>query len=316
MNRLTEYMLPPARSTLASETDALFHFINVTSIILLVGITFAILYFAWKYRRRSEDDVTPVITHNNKLEITWSVIPLIMVMIVFGWGFSGYMNLVTPPDDAYEIRVEGASWNWRFFYDNGAVSVNELNVPVDRPIKLIMSSTDVIHSFYVPDFRVKRDVLPNRYSSIWFEATETGQSVIFCTEYCGEQHSNMDGMVNVMSQDEFDTWLESGNAVDESVPPAERGEALVSQNGCNACHSVDGSSGVGPSFAGLWGSERTFQNAEPVTADENYIRESILESNAKILEGYDPVMPSYQGVINDQQIGDIIEYIKTLKDYK
>jgi len=313
MNRLTEYMLPPARSTLASETDALFHFINVTSIILLVGITFAILYFAWKYRRRSEDDVTPVITHNNKLEITWSVIPLIMVMIVFGWGFSGYMNLVTPPDDAYEIRVEGASWNWRFFYDNGAVSVNELNVPVDRPIKLIMSSTDVIHSFYVPDFRVKRDVLPNRYSSIWFEATETGQSVIFCTEYCGEQHSNMDGIVNVMSQDEFDTWLESGNAVDESVPPAERGEALVSQNGCNACHSVDGSSGVGPSFAGLWGSERTFQNAEPVTADENYIRESILESNAKILEGYDPVMPSYQGVINDQQIGDIIEYIKTLE---
>ena len=313
MNRLTEYMLPPARSTLASETDALFHFINVTSIILLVGITFAILYFAWKYRRRSEDDVTPVITHNNKLEITWSVIPLIMVMIVFGWGFSGYMNLVTPPDDAYEIRVEGASWNWRFFYDNGAVSVNELNVPVDRPIKLIMSSTDVIHSFYVPDFRVKRDVLPNRYSSIWFEATETGQSVIFCTEYCGEQHSNMDGMVNVMSQDEFDTWLESGNAVDESVPPAERGEALVSQNGCNACHSVDGSSGVGPSFAGLWGSERTFQNAEPVSADENYIRESILESNAKILEGYDPVMPSYQGVINDQQIGDIIEYIKTLE---
>ncbi len=313
MNRLTEYMLPPARSTLASETDALFHFINVTSIILLVGITFAILYFAWKYRRKSEDDVTPVITHNNKLEITWSVIPLIMVMIVFGWGFSGYMNLVTPPDDAYEIRVEGASWNWRFFYDNGAVSVNELNVPVDRPIKLIMSSTDVIHSFYVPDFRVKRDVLPNRYSSIWFEATETGQSVIFCTEYCGEQHSNMDGMVNVMSQDEFDTWLESGNAVDESIPPAERGEALVSQNGCNACHSVDGSSGVGPSFAGLWGSERTFQNAEPVTADENYIRESILESNAKILEGYDPVMPAYQGVINDQQISDIIEYIKTLE---
>lgn len=313
MNRLTDYMLPPARSTLAAETDALFHFINVTSIILLVGITFAILYFAWKYRRKSDDDVTPVITHNNKLEITWSVIPLIMVMIVFGWGFSGYMNLVTPPDDAYEIRVEGASWNWRFFYDNGAVSVGELNVPVNRPIKLIMSSTDVIHSFYVPDFRVKRDVLPNRYSSIWFEATETGESHIFCTEYCGTQHSNMDGTVNVMSQEEFDIWLEAGNAVDESVPPAERGEALVSQNGCNACHSVDGSSGVGPSFAGLWGSERTFQNAEPVVADENYIRESILESNAKVLEGYDPVMPAYQGVINDQQISDIIEYIKTLE---
>jgi len=313
MNRLTEYMLPPARSTLASETDALFHFINVTSIILLAGITIAIIYFAWKYRRRSEEDVTPVITHNNKLEITWSVIPLILVMIVFGWGFTGYMNLTTPPDDAYEIRVEGASWNWRFFYENGAVSVGELNVPVNRPVKLIMSSTDVIHSFYVPDFRVKRDVLPNRYSSVWFEATETGESHIFCTEYCGTQHSNMDGVVKVMAQDEFDTWLEAGNSVDESVPPAERGEALVSQNGCNACHSVDGSSGVGPSFAGLWGSERAFQNADPVTADENYIRESILQSNAKVLEGYDPVMPAYQGVINDQQIGDIIEYIKTLE---
>jgi len=306
-------MLPPARSTLASETDALFHFINVTSIILLAGITIAILYFAWKYRRRSDDDVTPVITHNNRLEITWSVIPLILVMIVFGWGFTGYMNLTTPPDDAYEIRVEGVSWNWRFFYENGAVSVGELNVPVNRPVKLIMSSNDVIHSFYVPDFRVKRDVLPNRYSSVWFEATETGESIIFCTEYCGTDHSNMMGMVNVMSQDEFDTWLEAGNSVDESVPPAERGEALVSQNGCNACHSVDGSSGVGPSFAGLWNKERTFQNAEPVTADENYIRESILESNAKILEGYDPVMPAYQGIINDQQIGDIIEYIKTLE---
>jgi cytochrome c oxidase subunit 2 len=123
----------------------------------------------------------------------------------------------------------------------------------------------------------------------------------------------MDGVVNVMSQDEFETWLEAGNAVDESIPPAERGEALVAQNGCNACHSADGSDGVGPSFAGLWGSERTFQNAEPVVADENYIRESILESNAKVLEGYDPVMPAYQGVINDQQIGDIIEYIKTLE---
>lgn len=313
MNRLTEYMLPPARSTLAAETDALFHFINVTSIIFLIGITVAILYFAWKYRRKSDDDVTPVITHNNKLEIAWSVIPLILVMIVFGWGFTGYMNLTTAPDDAYEIRVVGKSWLWEFHYNNGAVSVNELNVPVNRPVKLIMSSDDVIHSFFVPDFRVKRDVLPNRYSSVWFEATETGESHIFCTEYCGTQHSNMDGVVNIMTQDEFDTWLEAGDAVDEDVPPAERGEALVSRNGCQACHSADGSSGVGPSFAGLWNAERTFVDAEPLIADENYIRESILEANAKIVDGYDPVMPSYQGVINDRQIDDIIEYIKTLE---
>ncbi|NBC25974.1 MAG: cytochrome c oxidase subunit II [Bacteroidetes bacterium] len=313
MIELSEYMLPPARSTLAGETDALFHFINVTSFILLIGITIAIVYFSWKYRRRSDDDVTPVITHNSTLEITWSVIPLILVMIVFGWGFTGYMNLTTPPDNAYEVRVVGKSWLWEFHYNNGKVSVNELNVPVDRPVKLVMSSDDVIHSFFVPDFRVKRDVLPNRYSSLWFEATETGESIIFCTEYCGTNHSQMDAVVNVMTQDDFETWVESGDSVDESVPPAERGEALVSRNGCNACHSADGSSGVGPSYLGLWESERPLANGETVTADANYIRESILQSDAKIVEGYDNVMPSYQGVINDREIDDIIEYIKTLE---
>lgn len=313
MNRLNEYLLPPARSTLAGETDALFNFIHVISFILLAGITIAIIYFAWKYRRKSDNDVTPVITHNNTLEITWSVIPLILVMIVFGWGFTGYMNHSTVPDDAYEIRVVGKSWLWEFQYENGTTSVNELNVPVDRPVKLVMSSEDVIHSFFVPDFRVKRDVLPNRYTSLWFEATETGESIIFCTEYCGTQHSNMDGIVNVLSQDEFDEWLAAGNTIDEDMPPAERGEALVNQNGCTACHSVDGSSGVGPSFEGIWNNEHTFENGETATVDENYLRESILEPNAKILEGYDAVMPSFQGTINDQQIDDIIEYIKSLE---
>jgi len=312
MNRLIEYMLPPARNSAAGETDALFAFINITSFILLAGITVAIIYFAWKYRRKSDDDVTPVITHNNKLEITWSVIPLILVMIVFGWGFTGYMNLATAPDDAYEIRVVGKSWLWEFHYENGTTSVNEMNVPVDRPVKLVMSSDDVIHSFFVPDFRVKRDVLPNRYSTLWFEATEVGESIIFCTEYCGTQHSNMDAVVNIMPQVEFDEWLEAGDTVDEDMPADERGEALVSRNGCTACHSADGSSGVGPSFSGLWDSERNFEDGESTTADENYIRESILEPNAKIVEGYDGVMPSYQGVVDDQQIDDIIEYIKTL----
>lgn len=313
MNRLTEYMLPPARSTLAGETDALFHFINVTSIILLAGITIAIIYFSWKYRRKSEDDVTPVITHNAKLEITWSVIPLILVMIVFGWGFTGYMNLTTAPEDAYEVRVVAKSWFWEFHYDNGNMSIGELNIPVDRPIKLVMSSDDVIHSFYVPDYRVKRDVLPNRYTSLWFEATETGESIIFCTEYCGTQHSNMDAKVIVQTQEEFDRWLEEGDSVDEDMPPAERGEALVTRNGCTACHSADGSRGVGPSFAGLWMDDRTMQDGEVITADENYIRESIIYPNEKITEGYDPVMPSYEGIISDRQIDDIIEYIKTLE---
>ena len=313
MNRLTEFMLPPAKSTTAEATDALFHFINVTSIILLLGITVAIIYFSWKYRRRSDDDVTPVIAHNSKLEITWSVIPLILVMIVFGWGFTGYINLITPPDDAYEIRVVGKSWLWEFHYETGHVSVNELHVPVNRPVKLVMSSDDVLHSFYIPDYRVKMDVLPNRYTSLWFEATEISESVIYCTEYCGTAHSNMLATAHVHSQEDFETWLESAGSADDDMDPVELGEQLVTRNACNTCHSADGARLIGPTFQGLWMAERTMQDGEVVVADENYIRESILEPNARINEGYDPVMPSYAGSLNDRQIDAIIEYIKTLQ---
>ncbi|MCC5939955.1 MAG: cytochrome c oxidase subunit II [Balneolaceae bacterium] len=313
MNRLSEFMLPPAKSTTAEATDALFHFINVTSVILLVGITIAILYFSWKYRRRSDDDVTPVIAHNSKLEITWSVIPLILVLIVFGWGFSGYLNLITPPDDAYEIRVVGKSWLWEFHYETGHVSVNELHVPVNRPVKLIMSSDDVLHSLYIPDYRVKMDVLPNRYTSLWFEATEIGESIIFCTEYCGTAHSNMLATAYVHSAEDFETWLETAGSADDDMDPVELGERLVTRNACNTCHSADGSRLTGPTFQGLWMSERTMEDGEVVTADENYIRESILEPNARINQGYDPVMPSYAGSLNDRQIDAIIEYIKTLQ---
>lgn len=313
MNRLSEFMLPPQKSTLAEGTDALFHFINVTSIILLIGITIAIVYFSWKYRRRSDNDETPVITHNSKLEITWSVIPLILVMIVFGWGLSGYINLTTAPDDAYEIRVVGKSWLWEFHYNTGFVSVNELHVPANRPVKLVMSSDDVLHSFYIPDFRVKMDVLPNRYTSVWFEAMEPGKSIIFCTEYCGTAHSNMIATTYVHSQEDFETWLITAGSADDDMDPVELGEQLVTRNACNTCHSADGTRLQGPSFLGLWMSERVMQDGETVTADENYIRESILEPNARITQGYQPVMPSYAGTLNDRQIDAIIEYIKTLQ---
>lgn len=306
-------MLPPAKSTMAGETDALFYFINITSFILLFGITVAIIYFAWKYRRKSEDDVTPVISHNNKLEITWSVIPLVMVIIVFGWGYSTYMEQISTPSDAYEIRVVAKSWLWEFHYDDGTVSVNELHVPKDRPVKLVMSSDDVIHSLYIPDFRVKMDVLPNRYTSVWFEAVEEGESHLFCTEYCGTAHSNMLATTIVHSEDDFQTWLETSGAEDEDTPPAERGERLVQQNGCMTCHSTDGSRLTGPTFQDKWGSEVSLESGETVTFDENYVRESILEPNAKISEGFQPVMPPFAGTLDDRQIDSIIEYIKTLQ---
>lgn len=313
MNRFSDFMLPPAKSTTAETTDALFHFINVTSLILLIGITIAIIYFAIKYRRKSDEDVTPVISHNSKLEITWSVIPLILVMIVFGWGLSGYVTLATPPDDAYEIRVVGKSWLWEFHYNTGHVSVNELHVPANRPVKLVMSSDDVLHSFYIPDYRIKRDVLPNRYTSVWFEATEPGESIIFCTEYCGTAHSNMLATTYVHEQEDFDTWLATAGSADDDRDPVELGEELITRNACNTCHSVDGSRLQGPSFQGLWGTEREMQDGEIVVFDENYVRESILEPNARITRGYDPVMPSYAGTLNDRQIDAIIEYLKTLQ---
>lgn len=313
MNNLSDFMLPPAKSTVAGQTDALFNFINVTSLVFLIGITIAIIFFAWKYRRKSEDDVTPVITHNNRLEITWSVIPLILVIIVFGWGYTGYMNKATPPDDSYEIRAVGKKWLWEFHYPTGHVSVGELHVPVDRPVKLVMSSVDVIHSLYIPDFRVKQDVLPNRYTSLWFEATETGESVVFCTEYCGNAHSNMMATAFVHTQQDFETWLANAGSADDDLPPVELGEVLTQRNACTTCHSTDGSILQAPSFQGLFGSERPLESGETVIADENYIRESILNPQAKIHEGFQPVMPAFAGTLDDDQINAIIEYIKTLE---
>lgn len=307
-------MLPPAGSTNAAEVDALFNFINVISLILLVGISIAIVYFAIKYRRRSDNDVTPVITHNNTLEITWSVIPLILVMIVFGWGYKGYLNMATAPEDAYEVQVTARSWLWEFHYPNGNVSIDELHVPVNRPIKLVMNSSDVIHSFYVPDYRVKKDVLPNRYTSVWFEVPETGEATIFCTEYCGMDHSNMMGKVVVHSQEEFDTWLAESAQVDESIPPADRGRELVQRFGCTGCHSIEDNSVIqGPSFVGIMGRDRELEDGTTVTTDENYIRESILDPQSQIAAGFPGgLMQSYAGILNDQQINDIIEYLKTL----
>ncbi|MEX2584879.1 MAG: cytochrome c oxidase subunit II [Balneolaceae bacterium] len=312
MNRLSDFMLPPARSTIAAETDALFNFINVVSLILLVGITLTMVYFVFKYRRKSEDETTPLITHHAGLEITWSVIPLILVLFVFIWGFRGYMSHSNPPSDAYEVRVVGTSWLWNFHYENGYVSTNELHVPAGRPVRLVMSSDDVIHSFYVPDFRIKRDVLPNRYTQVWFEAPEPGESVVFCTEYCGTAHSQMMADLIVHEEEEFEEWLAGANTIDEDMDPVELGRQLVSRQGCTACHSSDGSAGVGPTFQGVFGHDVTLSDGSTVTADENYIRESILEPNAKIVEGYQPVMPTFSQ-LNDRQIDAIIEYIKTIE---
>ncbi len=312
MDRLFEFMLPEAKSPTADSTDALFHFINEVSLVLLIGITIALIYFAIKYRRRSEDDETPVITHNNTLEITWSVVPLLICFVIFGWGYTGWLNLKSVPDNAYEIQVNGFKWGWNVKYDNGAQTLNEIHVPEGRPVKIVLQSSDVLHSFFVPDYRVKHDVVPGRYTYVWFEAEEAGESIVFCTEYCGTGHSDMLAKVIVHTEEDFQTWLEK-NGGGGSGTPVEQGEQLVQLQGCSTCHSDDGTRLIGPSFKGLWESEETLSDGSTVTVDENYLRESILNPGAKIVESYDNVMTPYEGRISDEEITNIIEYLKTLK---
>lgn len=310
MNNSGSLWLPPQKSTLAADTDALFHFINYSGAILLLGIVAVIIYCIIVYKRKSEDDVTPEIHHNNPLEITWSVIPLILVLVVFSWGFKGFLNHRVAPDDAYEIHVKGKKWLWEFSYDNGVTTLNELHVPAGRPVKLIMSSDDVLHSFFIPDYRVKHDVVPGRYTSLWFEVLEPGESVIFCTEYCGDGHSDMMASAIAHEQADFVKWLDSGLKPPEGVPLAEYGEQMYQKSNCWTCHSLDGSKKIGPTFQGIYGRVEQLADGSTITVDENYIRESILEPNAKVVSGYQPVMPSYKGTLKDFQIDALVEFLK------
>jgi cytochrome c oxidase subunit 2 len=303
--------LPQVSSTKAADVDALFNFINITSGIILLGITVAIIYFAIKYKRKSEDDVTPVIKHNTALELTWTIIPLILVLIVFAWGFRGYVEMRTPPTNSYEVYVTANAYFWQFTYPNGVQTTNELYVPAGRPVKLVMQSRDLIHSFFVPDFRIKQDVLPGRYTTAWFQTLGEGRHIVYCTEYCGVGHSNMNAEVIALSPEEFNTWLEGEKALSEAeLPLAVLGRNLYQQQGCIGCHSVNGASGIGPTFTGLYESTRNFTNGTSRVADEQYLRESILQPAQVITVGYNAVMPAYQGILSDTQVNALIEFIK------
>ena len=306
--------MPPANSTIAGEVDALFYFIFYTAIVLFVLVMAFTTYFIIRYRRRGERELTSGVAHNTKLEILWTVIPTILVIIVFVWGFKTYLRMNIAPADALEIKATGQKWFWVFDYPNGANSMNDLVVPAGKTVKLLMSSQDVIHSFFVPDFRVKMDVLPNRYTITWFEATNPGEYDIYCTEYCGKGHSEMLGKVKVLSQEDYTEWVASA-AVDipEGMSLEEAGAQLYTSKACATCHSIDGSPGVAPSFLGKFGSQEALVDGSEVLVDENYVRESILNPQAKIVLGYQPVMPTYQGVLTDRQIDALIAYMKTLK---
>jgi cytochrome c oxidase subunit 2 len=307
-----DFWLPEAASTMASEIDSLFTFVNVVSAVFFVGVVTAILWFMYRYRRQDPAERPSPVKESQLLEISWIVIPTILVLLVFNWGFKSFVAQKTIPDNAYEIQVQARSWGWSFEYPNG-VTTDTLYVPADEPVKTTMSSQDVIHSFYVPAFRVKQDVLPNRYTSVWFEATKEGTYDLFCTEYCGRNHSEMDAEVKVVSRTRFDEWLESA-ATPDDIPLPELGEKLYTQQGCQGCHSLDGSDMVGPTWKGLYGkTNHQMADGSTVTADANYLRESILQSGAKVVEGYQNVMPSYSN-LSEREVAGLIEFMKEKSD--
>jgi cytochrome c oxidase subunit 2 len=223
------------------------------------------------------------------------------------------MNMYVPPEDAYQVNVHAQKWSWEFEYPNGYVDA-ELHIPIDVPVMLTMTSQDVIHSFYVPAFRIKKDVVPGRYNKTWFRPTLAGEFTVFCAEYCGQQHSDMVTRCIVHEPGEFEKWLENASNLLERMSPVEAGELLFLKRGCTQCHSVDGSGGTGPTLKGVFGHEQVLADGSRVAVDENYIRESILEPMAKVAAGFDPVMPTYQGRLKDREIDAVIAYIKSLKD--
>lgn len=307
--------MPGQHSTMAEHVDALFYFIYYSSAILLLLVTAAIIYFVLRYRRRSrQGELTSGVAHNTKLEIAWTVIPSILVFIIFAWGFRDFLRLYIVPKDAIEVKVTGQRWFWSFDYPDGVTSVNDLTVPVGKPVKLLLSSRDVIHSFFVPNFRIKMDALPNRYTVAWFEATDTGSYNLFCTEYCGTKHSAMIGKVHVVGEREFAAWMEAGSMSGEGMSLEDFGAKLYASKACITCHSVDGKAGTGPTFKGAFGHSVKFTDGREVTADENYLRESILNPQAKIVAGYQPVMPTFQGILKDKQVDALVAYIKSLKN--
>ena len=310
MSWLRSLLLPVEGTAYARQHDDLYIFIVLLSVFFFVLITGLLAFFVLRYRRREGDGATPHMTHNFKLEVVWTVIPLILVFMIFAWGFSGYVNATTSPGNALEIQVVGKKWLWQFEYPDGMRTVNEIHVPVGRPVKLIMSSEDVIHSFYVPSFRVKKDVVPNMYTEMWFQPMEEGVHTLFCAEYCGRGHSDMLGKIYVDSDEKFREWQELGDERTRNMPLAELGAILYESRGCETCHSLDGSRRDGPSFQGIFGEEHRMNNGDNVLVDENYIRESILQPQAKIRSGYEGIMPTFQGLLRDREISALIEFVK------
>ena len=307
--------MPDKASTFADSVDGLyFYLVGLTVFFtLLIGVT--IVFFVIKYRRRSQSEIPRPIAGSLKLETLWSVIPFLIAMSIFVWSARVYFRQYRMPKEAMEIYVVGKQWMWKIQHPTGQREINELHVPVGRQVKLIMTTEDVIHSFFVPAFRTKADVVPGRYTTLWFEATKPGRYHLFCAEYCGTNHSGMGGWVVVMEPTEFDQWL-AGGANQES--PVTAGQKLFQSQGCTSCHGANGEGGKGPPLIGVFGSQVKLEGGTTVEANEDYIRNSIRNPQSQIVEGFrQPLMPAYyKEQLTEEHLLQIMTFIKSLSPTK
>ncbi len=307
-----DYM-PEQGSHWAREVDWINGFITDVSVISTVSITLVALYFAYKYRRRSPDQEGTPITHNVTLETVWTVIPAVIAGFTFYLGLNSYREMRTPPANALEINVDAHSWRWEFEHPNGKKDTDKLVVPIGGPVRLIMTSHDVLHSFFIPAMRVKEDVRGNVYSYLWFTPVRLGTYPVFCAEYCGFDHSGMMASLEVVTPEAYQDYIaDRGPAVELS--PQEVGKEAFAKKACNACHTIDGTKGQGPTLKGIFQSgTRTLEDGSQATVDENYVRESLLNPQAKIVQGFTGVvMPSFQGQLSEKELSGIIAYLKSL----
>ena len=302
-------LVPERASSFAWKVDALYFYLSGVTLFFTLLISATLIFFVIRYRRRSPYEIPRPVAGSHKLETIWTIIPFLIAMTMFAWGATVYFEQYKPPENAIEVYVVGKQWMWKLQHATGQREINELHVPVGRKVKLIMTTEDVIHDFFVPAFRTKADVVPGRYQTLWFEPTKPGRYHLFCAEYCGMNHSGMTGSLIVMEPREFDDWL-SGNT--GNTTPAVAGQQLYQTLGCASCHGANGEGGRGPTLTGVFGTDAQLQSGQSVRIDEGYIRESILNPQAKLVVGFGPIMPTFQGQVSEDQMVQLIAYIKSL----
>jgi cytochrome c oxidase subunit 2 len=303
-------LYPEQASNFAPHVDRLMLFIIIVCLFFALGVTLAIIWFFFRYHRKKKDDVGAPVHEDPRLEVLWIAVPLVLAMVMFVWGAVIYVDYRHMPQDTLDIYMVGKQWMWKAQQPNGIREINELHLPVGRNVRIILASEDVIHDFYVPAFRVKMDVVPGRYNTMWFRPTKPGRYHFFCSQYCGTNHAIMGGWVTVMEPSDYVAWL-AGAAAGEANPTAS-GEKLFSEKACATCHLANGS-GRAPSLNGVYGARVLLADGSAVVADDAYIRESILQPAAKVVAGYQPLMPTFQGLLTEEQVIALTAYIKSLQ---